>query len=127
MTTLTEAPLADSTISYLFLYVHDWPRMLTFYRDQLGLTVYFSQEGVCAFLQTHAGRGPTIALYAGRSTSITDKSHWFVAFNVTNLDRVVTALHQQGIITGAIITETFGRYVKFTDPEGNVLEVHEAA
>jgi catechol 2,3-dioxygenase-like lactoylglutathione lyase family enzyme len=61
----TPTPLANSTISYLFLYVHDLARMLTFYRDQLGLTVYFEQAGVCAFLQTTEGQGPAIALCTG--------------------------------------------------------------
>lgn len=123
----TTVPLAGSTVSYLFLYVHDFARMLSFYRDQLGLTVYFLQEGVCAFLQTSEGRGPAIALYAGRQIAVTAESHWFVAFDVPDLATVVAALHQQGVVTGAIINESFGRYVKFADPEGNILEVHQAA
>ncbi len=118
-------PLAGSRLSYLFLLVSDFDRMLSFYRDTLGLSMYYLEQGECAFLRTAPDRGPAIALYSGRQGQPVEAAHWFVVFDVTGIEVVVERLKQRGVEVGEIEEGPNERYAKFSDPEGNVLEVHE--
>ncbi len=60
---MADAPLANARFGILFVEVNDLERSAGFYRDTLGLPVYFELEGVCTFLNTDAdGTGPALAL-----------------------------------------------------------------
>lgn len=120
-----DGPLAGGHMTYLFILVHDFQGMLTFYRDRLGLRVLYLEEGTCVFLALPNG-GPQIALYAGRERVEGSGNHWFVAFDVRGIDAVVAELEQRGVSVGPIEAVPFGRAAKLSDPEGNVIEVHEA-
>ena len=127
MSSLNVGPLSNARLSYLFILVHDFDRMLQFYRDVLGFSAYYLEEGRCAFLNAGLEGGPAIAIYAGRESQVSGDSHWLIAFDVENLDSTVEALRARGAVVGDIVEQSFGRYAKFPDPEGNQLEVHEAS
>jgi predicted enzyme related to lactoylglutathione lyase len=113
-------PLTHGKISYLFLLVHDFEVMFAFYHHWLGFEVVYAEPGQFAFLQLGGGHGPQIALSAGRTTPISEQSHWFLVIDVA-------ALQAQGVVVGAIEAVPFGRAATFCDPEGNLIELHEPA
>lgn len=116
-------PLSISGLSYLFIRVHDLEKMLHFYREVLGLRVYYEEVGEMAFLE--AG-GTAVALYTGRQTEITPESHWLIAFDVPDLITAVATLTAHSIPVSPIVAIPSGRYAQFRDPEGNQLEIHQA-
>lgn len=120
----TDAPLSGARMSYLFILVHRFPDMLTFYRDRLGLRTVYLEEGACAFLELPNG-GPKIALYAGRDRLDDADNHWFIALDVRGIDSVVAELLGRGVSVGPIEDVPYGRAAKLSDPEGNVIELHE--
>lgn len=117
--------LKDAPLSALFIYAHDLDRMVSFYRDTLGLEVYFELPGQCAFFRTAGGRRPSIALYAGRKSGPEGRSHWFVMFDVPDLEGTVAALQRAGVECCPIEPVPAGRMGQFADPEGNIIEVHQ--
>lgn len=121
----SDSPLSGARMSYLFILVHGFQEMLTFYRDRLGLRVVYLEEGVCAFLALPNG-GPQIALYTGREQVGSTGNHWFFALDVSGLDTVVAELQRRGLSVGPIEDVPYGRAAKLSDPEGNVIELHEA-
>lgn len=120
----TPGILADAVPSYLFLTVRDFDAVTAFYRDTLGLHVDFFSEHECAFFRTTPGAAFSIAVYAGRR-HVQQDGHWFIAFDVADLDRTVARLRSAGVVVDGVHEQPFGRYAKFSDPEGNVIEVHE--
>lgn len=120
----TEKPLAGGRISYLFLDVHDVEGMLAFYAETLGFTTLSHEAGRFAFVRLEAA-GLQLALYAGRTGSVAEKPNWLLAIDVPELEVAVARLKQAGIAVGPIEAVPFGRAMKFRDPEGNVLELHE--
>lgn len=118
--------LNGGTISYIFILVHDFPGMFSFYHDILGFDAPYFEEGHFAFLKL-GNTGPAIAMYAGRTTPVTDESHWFIVIDVADIDEVAERLRERGIAVGAIEDVPYGRAAIFRDPEGNAIEVHEPA
>ncbi|HVZ41204.1 MAG TPA: VOC family protein [Candidatus Kapabacteria bacterium] len=113
-------------MSYLFILVHGFQEMLTFYRDRLGLRTVYLEEGTCAFLALSNG-GPQIALYTGREHVGSTGNHWFFAFDVNGIEAVVAELQRRGLSVGPIEDVPYGRAAKLRDPEGNVIELYESA
>jgi predicted enzyme related to lactoylglutathione lyase len=113
-------------ISYLFILVHDLDRTLFFYRDTLGFDVTHAVEGHCAFLALPGTRVPQIALYAGRKTlTSVDTNHWFVVIDVDDLDAAAARVVAKGVPTQGVFDVPYGRAMKITDPEGNVIQLHQ--
>lgn len=123
----TAGPLRGGRVSYLFLTARDLDGMVRFYRDTLGLIVYFSQKGVCAFLRTERDQEPAIALYAGKEGPPPSQRHWFFVIDVPDIRSAAADLAKRGVEIGEIEDVPGGRAAKFNDPEGNVIQVHEAA
>lgn len=118
--------LEGGRISYLFIFVRDIERMLSFYRDFLGFNVTFLQEGHCAFLELPAAGTLQLALYSGRQTATrVDPNHWFVVIDVDDLDAVEARVQAQGIENSGTFDVPYGRALKITDPEGNFIQLHE--
>jgi len=132
-------PLAGASIGYLFIMVVDFECMLGFYRDTLGMRVTFSDEEHIACLVCEGKGGPAVALHAGRDlgtdadrnalrdglSSGFQDGHWFLVFDVPDLDLAVAALKSRGVEVGEPFDVPAGRAAKFRDPESNVIEFHQ--
>jgi predicted enzyme related to lactoylglutathione lyase len=112
-------------ISYLFILVCNLENMLSFYRDRLGFNVRHIEEGRCAFLELPAADGPQIALYAGRETAAFAAEHWFTVIDVDDLDAAAARAQANKIEVEGIFEVPYGRALKITDPEGNVIQLHQ--
>ena len=116
--------IRNGRFSYLFLHVANLARMTDFYANTLGLSVTFQRADEVCFLALGSG-GPQLALFPGEARQPERENHWFFAIDVEALDEVVAELRAVGVT----VTDTFvvagGRAAKITDPEGNVLEIHE--
>jgi hypothetical protein len=51
---------------------------------------------------------------------------WFLAIDVDSIESVVGELRRRGVQVGHIEDVPHGKAAKFTDPERNVVEVHES-
>jgi predicted enzyme related to lactoylglutathione lyase len=119
--------LANGAISYLFILVSDFQRMVTFYRDVLGFELFHLEPDHCAFLAFRKSRKPAIALYAGRQSNLKTVANWFLVIDVQDIDATAAQLRSAGINTGEVKNVPYGRAVQFTDPEGNLLEAHQSS
>ena len=125
METETGGPLGGGRLSYLFMKARDFPRMLSFYRETLGLEVEYLEEDRCVFFRLDGG-GPLIAIYAGRETEVTEGNHWFVAIDVEDIESAARRLKERGVQIGDIEDVPNGRAAICMDPEGNTLLVRGA-
>lgn len=119
-------PLPSRRISHLFLFTHDLPTMLAFYRDTLGFTVRYRQEDQFAFLCLPQQPDLLIALYPGRARGPAQPPHWFLVIDVDQIEAVVAQLGERGARVGPIEPVPFGRAAMITDPEGNQIEIHQS-
>lgn len=110
-----KGPLANANLSEVFLWVRDLPKMLAFYHETLGLTIAYKNPNFAELRSKGAG----IALHAGRKGRSPTDSHWFLHFQVRDIDAVVLSLRRRGVKVGRIRKEPFGRVAGFRDPEGN--------
>jgi catechol 2,3-dioxygenase-like lactoylglutathione lyase family enzyme len=117
----------------LLLYVEDFPAMLGFYRDTLGLEVNDVDPGPghvvggdWASLQAgalrielfdHAVHGRTLAFPQPRENAVV------ITFEVDDVDEAVASLHAKGVDTLPIARASWGSACHFFDPEGNHLQV----
>jgi predicted enzyme related to lactoylglutathione lyase len=118
-------PLAGGRFSHFFLMTRDHDVMVAFYRDTLGWQLHEHEAGAFAFL-TLDGVEPRLALYPGRQSESAIENHWFLLIDVPDLARTVTTLAARGVDVGEIFDVPFGRAATFSDPEGNVIEVHQS-
>lgn len=126
MTDTAGRPLDGARLRYLFVTVRDLPRMLAFYRDDLGLAVEYEVPDHVVFLRFGDG-GQSLALHAGRTDAPGDETapHWFSVLDVADLDATRDALTERGLTVGEPFDVPYGRAAKLRDPEGNVLELHQ--
>ena len=120
------------------LYVEDFPTMLVFYRDVLGLPlgeddpgpghdigvdwVQFRTEGGAALeLFDHARFGKKLAFPYPRSNANV------ITFRVDSVEEEAARLRTLGVELGDIFRADWGAAVHFYDPEGNHLQIFEAA
>jgi predicted enzyme related to lactoylglutathione lyase len=109
------------------LQVADLDKQVVFYRDIIGLRLIRKSESWAVF---DAGGGNLFELSHGGESSALPKSSrqqpLVIGFRVDNLPEVVQLLQEMGV---NFITEIESykstRWVKFADPEGNVLELKE--
>ena len=116
--------LAKGHISHLFLTVRDFDRMVSFYRDSLGLAPVAFEAGAFAFFAL--GEGARIALYPGRMDN-ESCGFWFIVIDVADVERARSELMDRGVAVGAIEPVPYGRAAMLQDPEGNAIEIHQAA
>ena len=122
-------------VNAVVLFVQDMERMVTFYRDTLGLEVVFSDDVSFAF---HL-EGQDFALVE-RSTGMNmlneavlavhqDSSHQvMLCADVEDVDAVYNTLTTKGVaFIKAPIDQHWGwRTAYFADPEGNIWELRQA-
>src|SRR5688572_20238919 len=118
-------PLSSARLSHIFITVSDHDSMVSFYRDQLGLVQIACERGRFAFFDI--GNNCRIALYPGRSPVEAAAPHWFIVLDVDDIDRTRSSLVSRGITVSAIESVPFGRAATFSDPEGNIIEIHQPA
>jgi len=113
-------------LSHVFLLARDLDRLVSFYRDTLGLPVVFEEPGACAFLDLG---GPRLALYPGRSgTPHPDDppADWFLVLDVADVVATAEELRDRGVEVEPVRAVPFGRAADLVDPEGNRIELHQA-
>ncbi|MCI4368532.1 MAG: VOC family protein [Thermoplasmata archaeon] len=115
-------PLADTRLSTILLFVQDFPRMLAFYRDTLGLGLIRASERFAGF-RTPGGGG--ISLHAGATSSAAPGAMVVLEFEVKDIDATVARLKTLGVEVGPIRDEVFGRIAVFDDPEGHHLGLEQ--
>lgn len=123
MTDSPSKPLAGGRISYLMGTVRDFPASVVFYRDLGFEEVYADDE--CAFLQLPGDAGPQLAFYPGRSAESPPSPNWMIIVDVPDIEAAVATLSGSGVAVGDIEDVPYGRAATFTDPDGNVVEVHQ--
>jgi catechol 2,3-dioxygenase-like lactoylglutathione lyase family enzyme len=113
-------------ISNIILRVGDLERSLTFYRDQLGMTVLAAAEAF-AFLD---GGGVTLALNAvADAVESNPPGLTEVVFEVEDVEAAHAALTESGVsfrIVPRVVMSSDGRDLlaaDFRDPDGNVLSI----
>lgn len=130
-----ESPSVD-TIGVLFLSVHDFPRMLAYYRDVLGLPLSSIRPGDGLTPLNDWARfelkGAAIELFDERRASRTGplplprNNAMIIAFKVGDIRATFNELRGRGIEFSKGIGEAdWGRYVHFQDPEGNRLQLYQ--
>lgn len=123
MDDVTNTPLAQGRISYLMTTVRDFSATIAFYR-KLGFEDVYVEEGECAFLRLPGDPGPQLSFYPGRAAGSTDPN-WMLIVDVPDIDAVTAMLTDMGISVGAVEDVPYGRAATFTDPDGNLIEIHQ--
>lgn len=100
--------------------------MLEFYRNRLGFYVYFEIEGTCAFMRSSHLQGAALALYAGRKDQRLVQPHWFLVVDLPDIWQAVAALLESGVTVGEVHPVPFGLAAMLSDPEGNMIELHQS-
>ncbi len=111
------------------LQVADLDTQVVFYQEVIGLRLIRKNESWAVF---DAGGGAIFELSAGGERSSlpkTSRQQSLVAgFRVENLAEEVRLLREKGVsFLSEIESYKSSRWVKFADPEGNILELKEAA
>ena len=111
-------------LSHLFLLVRDFAAMVSFYRDTLGWRLHEYAPDEFAFFDLADG-GVRLALYPGRETRSADENHWFIVIDIDDVARAAALLAERGVDVGEVFDVPHGRAATFSDPEGNVIELHQ--
>jgi catechol 2,3-dioxygenase-like lactoylglutathione lyase family enzyme len=122
------------------LYVRDFPKMMAFYRDTLGLPMAAEEASDAGFVS-----GETWAAFdpEGRG-GLNANIHFFelwaesvrpslparaapavLSIGVADLDATVHELQGKGVAFLGPVVESWGRYIRILDPEGNEVELHQ--
>jgi len=115
------SPLAAASLTEVFLWARDFPRLRDFYHEVMGLPIGYENPHFC---RLKAGKG-AIDLHAEREPHRVG-DNWFLHFEVADLDAVVRGLKARGVSVGAIRAEDFGRVCSLQDPEGNEIGLEES-
>ena len=118
------------------LFCNDFPRMLRFYRDQLGFEVLPVDPGppstpLVNWASLSAG-SVIIELFdastlAGARVPTDGREAIELALIVDDVQEQRAVLRERGIACDEIVDEQWGRYAAFRDPEGNRLQIYEIA
>lgn len=119
--------IPGARISHIFIAVNDLPKMAAFYRGVLGFEVLYQDEGASVFLALPGQRYPQIALTAAPSRrGDGHDQHWFIVIETDDIVPVRERIHKDGMAISAIEPVPFGRAAMLLDPEGNMIEIHQA-
>ncbi|WP_150462920.1 VOC family protein [Nesterenkonia ebinurensis] len=118
-------PVAEGRLSTVFVYVRNLAEMVRFYRDILGFEVTYDETDDATFLAFPGSPRVELALYSGRADTSSVEPHWFYVIDVPDVVAAATALRDRGVSVGALEDVPYGRAATFSDPEGNVIEIHE--
>ena len=122
-------------LSQVNLFVEDFPKMLGFYRDALGLDVNDIDPGppsvpMVNWVSLRAGSINIELFDAATSWDIRllatpNRDAAQLCFLVDDVERERLQLEQSGVRCDPIVGEDWGRYASFRDPEGNWLQLFE--
>ncbi|MCW5693565.1 MAG: VOC family protein [Pseudolabrys sp.] len=120
--------IPGARISHIFIAVNDLPAMTAFYTGVLGFEVLYRDKGASVFLALPGQRYPQIALTASLSHGRGDghDQHWFIVIETDDIVPVRERIHKDGMAISAIEPVPFGRAATLRDPEGNMIEIHQA-
>lgn len=117
--------IAGARIGFIFISVRDLLSMTAFYRQMLGFDVVYQDES-SVFLSLPGQSQPQIALTAGRAASEAAAPHWFIVIETIDLASARETMLDAGLHVSGIAAVPYGRAVALHDPEGNMIEIHEA-
>ncbi|MCG8066360.1 MAG: VOC family protein [Candidatus Thiodiazotropha taylori] len=114
-------------IGGLFFRAEDPAKLASWYEQHLGVTQVPTDYDQSPWIQQ---TGPTVfAPFEQQTDYFGDPSkQWMINFRVNDLDRMVAQLRRHGIEVS--VDETHypnGRFARLRDPEGNPIELWEAA
>lgn len=109
----------------MFVYARDLDEMVQFYRDFLGLEVNYEKADLCAFLALPGNQDVQLAIYSGGTDTSGAEQHWFYVIDVPDVAATANALRERGVEVGPIEDVPYGKAATFSDPEGNVIEIHQ--
>jgi len=126
-------------IGVLLLTVHDFPTMLTFYRDMLGLPLSKIHPGKgyqplkdWARFEPNGSEDAALELFdekvhARKIPPPFPRSNAFtIAFKVDDIKSTFEELAKMGLkFTQMIAEQEWGWYAHFHDPEGNLLQIYQ--
>lgn len=118
-------PMVGGRLSAIFVYVGELAEMVRFYRDTVGFEVTYEKTDLCTFLAFPGDSRVELALYAGRADTSTVEPHWFCVIDVPDIEAAAAGLRDRGVSIGPMENVPYGRAATFSDPEGNVIEIHE--
>ena len=117
------------------LFVNDFPAMLRFYRDALGFETTDVQPGPpCVPMVNWASLrtgGVTLELFDGATFWDTkllrgaNRDAVQLCFIVKDVERERGQLEAKGVRCDPIVSEEWGSYASFREPEGNWLQLYE--
>ncbi len=115
-----------ANIKYVSIYASDFDRSVGFYRDSLGLTLTYKEDGFAQFNT----EGTILAIEKGgfRSEEPKDfrRAGVLIQFEVEDIEKVVTFLKTKNVKFTQTITDLeFGRVAVIVDPDGNQLQLLE--
>jgi len=115
-----------TNIKYVCIYVSDFERSLSFYRDGLGLAVTYQEDGFAQF--NTEGAILTIEKGGEKSENPKDlkRNGILVQFEVEDLERTVGVLKSKNVkFTQEITDMEFGQVAMIIDPDGHQLQLLE--
>ncbi|WP_434993146.1 VOC family protein [Arthrobacter sp. Ld5] len=107
--------------------VSDVDRAIVFYRDHVGFTLDHDHrvgEGIRFVQLTPPGSACSIAFGEGIS-EMAPGSQRGVQIVVDDAERARTALLDRGVAASEVDDQPWGRFVRFTDPDGNAWALQE--
>ena len=113
---------------WLGFYAKDWPKMVGFMRDTLGMKVR-SEDQDSTLLVT--ANGFQIEVFDAKQhpdaeTLMKNHNHLMIGFNVTDLNATVEELKKKGVTFDMEVqTRPWGKFVYFSDPEQNQWQLFE--
>ncbi|MCB0833934.1 MAG: VOC family protein [Bacteroidetes bacterium] len=115
-----------SNIKYVCVYVSDFEKSLSFYKDGLGLAVTYKEDGFAQFDTD----GTILSIEKGGEKSEAPKDYRkngiLIQFEVEDLEKAVGTLKSKNVKFTQDITEMdFGRIAVIIDPDGNQLQLLE--
>ena len=127
--------MASMTLLQVNLFVHDFPRTLSFYRDALGFAATDVDPGPPCIPMTNWASlrtgGVTIELFDGEAfwdTTLlrgTNRDAVQLCFLVDDVRRERERLKGSGVDCDPVVEEAWGSYASFRDPEGNWLQIYQ--
>jgi glyoxylase I family protein len=115
---------AVTGIGGLFFRAKDPDALGTWYRDHLGVNLIPDGNDTTPWTQE---AGPTAFTPFPEESDYFPKDHvWMINFRVRDLDAMVAQLTRAGVtVTVDPEAQSFGRFARLVDPEGNPIELWE--
>jgi uncharacterized glyoxalase superfamily protein PhnB len=118
----------DLYYRWLGFYAKDWPKMVAFLRDTLGLKLQTEDHDSTLFITAN---GFQIEVFDAQqhpdaANLLQKQNNLMVGFNVADLGATVAALKERGVTFDMEVqTRPWGKFVYFSDPEHNQWQLFE--